>query len=483
MANFPIAPLRQAFLTLPEQVDQTGAQMLPIQYFYVPASHAKAIHPDNVLVSGMRGAGKSEWWLQLQDSEHRQLVADRLPRSELANVQCLTGFGLTRSENYPDKKVLSKLLEQFEAQTIWNAIIAWNVLGTERFGLAAASLWSERVAHYQKQFELLDRQLIAIDDQFSQVGQKQVVLFDALDRTADDWQALKQLLKGLLQVALEFRSFRALRLKIFVRPDMLADNTVFAFPDGSKLQNDQVSLEWSRLELFNLLWQYLGNAEQGGEVFRDGCGKQFGARWEKNEAAGVWIIPEAMRNDETLQRKIFHALAGEWMGTDARRGNPYTWLPNHLGDSKGMVSPRSFLAALREAATDGLVKEQKYALSYQTIKKGVQKASQIRVRELSEDYPWMEDLLKSLQNINVPCVFGAIAEVWDANHVIENLAVKDSMGVRLLPSRRELGCEGVKQDLVDLGIFDVMRDGRINMPDVYRVGYGLGRKGGVKPVR
>jgi hypothetical protein len=28
-----------------------------------------------------------------------------------------------------------------------------------------------------------------------------------------------------------------------------------------------------------------------------------------------------------------------------------------------------------------------------------------------------------------------------------------------------------------------MDDGRINLPDVYRVGYGLGRRGGVKAIR
>jgi hypothetical protein len=28
-----------------------------------------------------------------------------------------------------------------------------------------------------------------------------------------------------------------------------------------------------------------------------------------------------------------------------------------------------------------------------------------------------------------------------------------------------------------------MTDDRVNLPDVYRVGYGLGRKGGVKTVR
>jgi len=28
-----------------------------------------------------------------------------------------------------------------------------------------------------------------------------------------------------------------------------------------------------------------------------------------------------------------------------------------------------------------------------------------------------------------------------------------------------------------------MHDMRINMPDLYRVGFGLGRRGGVKPIR
>ena len=38
------------------------------------------------------------------------------------------------------------------------------------------------------------------------------------------------------------------------------------------------------------------------------------------------------------------------------------------------------------------------------------------------------------------------------------------------------------RDLEDLGIFLSMEDGGINVPDVFRVGYGLGRRGGVKPV-
>jgi hypothetical protein len=41
----------------------------------------------------------------------------------------------------------------------------------------------------------------------------------------------------------------------------------------------------------------------------------------------------------------------------------------------------------------------------------------------------------------------------------------------------------VRKDLEVLGIFLRMSDGRVNVPDVFRVGCGLGRRGGVRPVR
>ncbi len=54
--------------------------------------------------------------------------------------------------------------------------------------------------------------------------------------------------------------------------------------------------------------------------------------------------------------------------------------------------------------------------------------------------------------------------------------------VKLPPRRLDLGAEGVRRELEALGVFQRLLDGRVNIPDVYRVGYGLGRRGGVKPV-
>jgi hypothetical protein len=56
------------------------------------------------------------------------------------------------------------------------------------------------------------------------------------------------------------------------------------------------------------------------------------------------------RKNETEQRTLFEAIAGQWMGPDRRRGSTYLWLVGHLADAKGETSPRSFVLALKEAA-------------------------------------------------------------------------------------------------------------------------------------
>ena len=51
-----------------------------------------------------------------------------------------------------------------------------------------------------------------------------------------------------------------------------------------------------------------------------------------------------------------------------------------------------------------------------------------------------------------------------------------------LPERlSEQGFRGVTSYLEQLGLITVMGNGRLNMPDLYRVGFRLGRRGGIKP--
>jgi len=63
-----------------------------------------------------------------------------------------------------------------------------------------------------------------------------------------------KVIRGLLQVLLEFRSYQRIRPKAFVRPDHLEDTTIADFADSSKVLNQKVELRWPRNELYGLLW-------------------------------------------------------------------------------------------------------------------------------------------------------------------------------------------------------------------------------------
>ena len=41
--------------------------------------------------------------------------------------------------------------------------------------------------------------------------------------------------------------------------------------------------------------------------------------------------------------KFVEQLIGRYMGTSPKKGYSYTWIPNHLQDANGDLSPRSFL--------------------------------------------------------------------------------------------------------------------------------------------
>jgi hypothetical protein len=137
------------------------------------------------------------------------------------------------------------------------------------------------------------------------------------------------------------------------------------------------------------------------------------------------------------------------------------------------------LAAIRDAANDSKNKESTYPLHYESIRHAVQKASSIRIDEIAEDYPWIRELCTVLRGMNVPTEFVLIEEIW---HSTYPNGPKDIKSERLPPQNFDQGWSGIEKELVRLGIFEEMRTGRINMPDLYRVGFGLGRKGGVTPL-
>jgi hypothetical protein len=94
---------------LPEdtaQFDETPAA----RHLYLPASHAKALHPNTTLIQGMRGSGKSFWFAALQSGDLRALLGSDTGLS--AETVVSVGFGQRPlGKQFPSKRTLKSLHE------------------------------------------------------------------------------------------------------------------------------------------------------------------------------------------------------------------------------------------------------------------------------------------------------------------------------------------------------------------------------------
>lgn len=221
-------------------------------------------------------------------------------------------------------------------------------------------------------------------------------------------------------------------------------------------------------------------------------------------AAEVWPIPRALRQDEELQEAVLCDLATRYMGTNHRRGRTYTWLPSHLADARGQVSPRSFLLAIRDAQRETLERGHATVLHWDSIKRGVQGASAVRVQELGEDYPWVQKVLEPLQGLAVPCSDEDIEQRWRSAGTVRaiergganapsrqrpgNVQDRDDERFYLPPHALDLAAtdhpeQALTQELQRIGVIRRVDDERVDIPDLFRVAAKIGRRGGVRPIR
>lgn len=460
-----VVSLREAILHASLESSNFG-EVPPVSAIYVPQSHIKALRVDCQLVVGGRGVGKSFWTGALQNGEHRSLLSEYV--KDLAGVNVRVGF--SEKENiarYPNADVFSRFIERGgDPYDLWRAVILRWVADMMRETVPRES-WDETVAWIKSAPEHAARLMESCQ-------QSGMIVFDALDRVANDWQRMDDIVRGLLRAVLWLKRFPGLQAKVFLREDQ-AERTVFNFPDASKLLATKTELTWERHDLHGLLWQRLINApEPYGEMMRAIC--------PHLQKEGFWQVANEMKIDSPAQRKAFERLAGPWMGRDKRRGIPYTWAVSHLADGRGHTSPRSFLAAIRQAAEDSAERypDHDFPLHYESLKRGIQKASEIRVQEIAEDYPWVREILSELRGMNVPVEYEEVVRRWKAKYPVGPTSIPSE---RLPAQHAETGWAGLRGDLERLGMIETRSDGRIDMPDLYRVGFGLGRKGGVKPKR
>ncbi|MBY5391026.1 hypothetical protein [Rhizobium leguminosarum] len=479
------ATIRQAIQELPNlAMASTGNPPTPADVFF-PASHALALEPDVSLVIGNRGMGKTFWTLALASEEVRPLLSERyvyLRRSNMATLDVKLGFADAEgAAGAISRAVLESLPDDVQTEIIWRAVLV-RVLAPY-IAVSVPDRFFELVQWVRENPEAQLEIFTRCDAQFTSSGTSLLVVFDQLDQLATDWSRIQALTQGLIKIALAMKSYRSLKIKIFMRTDQAENKELFRFPDGSKILGGSKVLRWRASDLFGLLFFEILKSPVANGDFRKLCeslGVNFNIIDQKSK------LPHSLVTESVKQSEVFHSLAGPFMGRNEKRGRPYTWLPAHLADGRGEISPRVFLHVMRVAAQADHLAPGATAVDYRGILEGVRDASSVRLAELEEDYPWVSDALSPLRGLLVPCEPAEIIERWRGDKTIDHIAgnYKGSRAPLDIPIASLFGDEESDQLislLSEIGVFEERANGKINIPDIFRVNAGILRKGGIPP--
>lgn len=311
-----------------------------------------------------------------------------------------------------------------------------------------------------------------LDRQLSVRQQHLLVVFDALDRLGRDWQSIRDLSRALLRLSVGLQSFRFIRVKIFMRVDQFSDRELFKFQDSSKIRNDYVNLVWQPGELYDLLlFEILRNAQAKTDL--EEAATKIGAM-------AALPIGGSSRAHLDLQRQLINRLAGEFMGSNRKRGLVYTWVPLHLSDAANTCSPRTFLTAWKKAA-EHVPAPLDRAVDHLGLLDGVRSASHARLNELYEDYEWIRPSLEALKRQFVPMSRDQLLQLWLEKRVIESIKSSADGQVAQVPASLTEGSEldALLEAMKSVAVMEERGNGKINVPDIFRVEVGILRKGGV----
>ena len=161
------------------------------------------------------------------------------------------------------------------------------------------------------------------------------------------------------------------------------------------------------------------------------------------------------------------------MGKGLKKGYTYRWIPNRLQDAHVRIVPRSLLNLIGEAASTAChqTPQARYSrlLHPAELYAALAETSRRRVGELAEEHK----IVARLENLR------GLTVMLDPSFVKRKLSKERPDK----PDQFKGDGSQVMDELIRLGVLNVRSDGRIDVPDIYRYGYDIKRKGGVAKPR
>lgn len=478
--------LKMALANMPSDHDAAGDYRPSVEEVFSPDQHANALDPNSPIVVGARGTGKSFWAGVLEQESTRSFAAAVYPHIGLDRLEVRAGYtGFTGGSSVTAKVIDARVPVGEELTTgyiLWNVVViraARSVLDPE-----ADIPTIKKMMEEFSDPEDLESEISTLDKKMAASGKVLLVTFDALDTWSTDWKRSVALTDSLFRVVWSLRICRALKTKVFIRPEQLNDE-MLEFVEMPKLRSGRVQLEWSITDLYGLLYwrmsEFSGTAKSqftgllGGVVPRPGV--------DRIKKRRTWRL----LFDRGLQEAVMETMAGKYMGNGHKKGRVYEWPYKHLADARGEVTPRSFIKLFTEAAK---VSDADSDLVVQPdgMRHGLREASKVRVDQLVVEYRWVKRALAPLAGVRVPCETAKIYERWSRSKTVDVIlaAARDPASGFMppFPPRNTRGAdknERLLQAMERIGVVSFRADSRLDMPDLFRVAANMLKKGGVAP--
>lgn len=439
--------------------------------------HGRVLDDEIMVIRGGRGAGKSMLFRAL-----RALNVLGVPANELfpGTATVLGGWveGFAQQPDHPAADVVASFASGAQPADIRQMWLVHLVGRLTEAGVARPDAWRDMPELFQVwrderhgitrwreaaagSLSKLMQALDTLERRLRSEDRVVVVTYDHLDRIGiTDRTSREAATSALLLLWLTLSTrYRQIRAKVFVREDLFTA-ALSGGADASKLRARSISLDWSTQALYRMLIRHMANASPG---LRDWMQTGQNAVPLRKRGQLGWFPPDSLPEaGRCSQQGFVNHLVGRQMGKGVKKGYVYRWIPNRLQDAHQIIAPRAFVNLVAYAAEAALTRgpRAKYSrlLHPTELQAALDTTSSQRADEVSEEYPLVA-LLQELRGLQVPASESDVVKRLEAGEVD---AAPDAL-----------------RQLLDIGVLRRRSDHRIDVPDVYRYGYGIKRKGGV----
>jgi hypothetical protein len=485
MSSIDFLAIRRGLAGLPSDHDAAGMHRPTVDEIFAPEQHANALDPNTPVVVGARGTGKSFWAGVLEQDDTRAAAALAYPNLGLDRLLVRPGYTGFASDGVVTSKIIhARVPVGEEAETacdFWLAVILRAAKSAINPTQQIDSI-RDIMALYADP-EDFAKELKSLDEKITAAKRTLLVTFDALDTLSREWKRSSLLIDGLFEAIWSLRARRSIKAKIFIRPEQLNDETL-RFVELPKLRSGRVELDWTQLDLYGLLYARLVAAPLGKKEFNAlaaSMNAPIPTNFVKNRRRWPLI------SEQALQKELMTKLAGPYMGRTDKKGGTYDWPYKHLADTKGKVTPRSFIKLFVAAAGFGQAPTGQ-VITAEGIRHGLREASKVRVDQLGIEYQWVKRVLAPLAGLTIPCTLDAISARWDETNTINVIlgaaADPDAGFLPPFPPRSKGDHVTLLAAAMErIGLLSYRTDNRIDIPDLFRVAALMLKKGGTTPIQ